>query len=133
MESHQEGTVNGFNPQKARQPLLQLQFVFSDEMKVISTGFIRSSTPYTANGAAEMFKEIVDQITCNCGTGAGTTDDLEILFRMDSGYLDGEIIEAIVSDGCPYLIKGKEYPTLASLVTAPTISFTKGDEGRENN
>ena len=27
--------------------------------------------------------------------------------------------------------EGKEYPTLASQVTAPTISFTKGDEGRE--
>lgn len=29
------------------------------------------------------------------------------------------------------MIKGKAYPTLASQVTAPTISFTKGDEGRE--
>ena len=27
--------------------------------------------------------------------------------------------------------EGKEYPTLTSQVTAPTISFTKGDEGRE--
>ena len=69
-----------------------------------------------------MIKEIVAQIK---------TDDLEILFRMDSGYFDEEIIEAIESAGCKYLIKGKEYPTLASQVTAPTISFTKGDEGRE--
>ena len=29
------------------------------------------------------------------------------------------------------MIKGKEYPTLASQVTAPSISFIKGDEGRE--
>jgi hypothetical protein len=29
------------------------------------------------------------------------------------------------------LIKGKEYPTLTSQVTAPTISFTKGEENRE--
>lgn len=27
--------------------------------------------------------------------------------------------------------EGKEYPTLASQVTAPSISFIKGDEGRE--
>jgi hypothetical protein len=27
--------------------------------------------------------------------------------------------------------EGKEYPTLASQVTAPTISFTKGEENRE--
>jgi hypothetical protein len=56
---------------------------------------------------------------------------LEILFRMDSGYFDDEIITTIESAGCQYLIKGKEYPTLASQVTAPTISFTKGDENRE--
>jgi hypothetical protein len=74
-----------------------------------------------------MIKEIVAHI----GTGAGKTDDLEILFRMDSGYFDDNIIETIESAGCKYLIKGKEYPTLASQVIAPTISFKKGDEGRE--
>jgi uncharacterized protein (DUF1330 family) len=50
---------------------------------------------------------------------------------MDSGYFDDDIIEIIESAGCQYLIKGKEYPTLASQVTAPTISFMKGEEGRE--
>jgi hypothetical protein len=56
---------------------------------------------------------------------------LEILFRMDSGYFDDDIIESIESAGCQYLIKGKEYPTLASQGTAPPIAFIKGDEGRE--
>ncbi len=83
---------------------------------------MRSGNTYTANGAAELIKEIVAQIK---------TDDLEILFRMDSGYFDDEIIETIESAGCQYLIKGKEYPTLTSQVTAPTISFVKGEEGRE--
>jgi hypothetical protein len=69
-----------------------------------------------------MIKEIVAHIK---------TDDLEILFRMDSGYFDEEIIEVIESAGCKYLIKGKEYPKLASQVTDPSISFTKGEEGRE--
>jgi len=69
-----------------------------------------------------MIKEIVAQIK---------TDDLEILFRMDSGYFDDDIITTIESASCRYLIKGKEYPTLASQVTAPTISFMKGEEGRE--
>jgi len=82
----------------------------------------RSGNTYTANGAAEMIKEIVAQIK---------TDDLEILFRMDSGYFDDEIIEIIESADCQYLIKGKEYPTLASQVTAPTTSFMIGEEGRE--
>jgi len=91
-------------------------------LKAYITGFVRSGNTYTANGAAEMIKEIVAHIK---------TDDLEILFRMDSGYFDDDIITTIESAGCQYLIKGKEYPTLASQVTAPTISFAKGDEGRE--
>jgi len=73
---------------------------------------MRSSNTYTANGAAEMIKEIVTHIK---------TDDLEIMFRKDSGYFDEGIIETIESLGCKYLIKGKEYPTLASQVTDPFI------------
>jgi hypothetical protein len=38
---------------------------------------LRSGNTYTANGAAEKIKEIVANIN---------TDDLEIMFRMDSGY-----------------------------------------------
>jgi hypothetical protein len=78
-----------------------------------------------------MIKEIVAHITCACGTSAGKTDDLEILFCTDRGYFDEDIITTIESAGCQYLIKGKAYPTLASQVTAPTISFVKGEEGRE--
>ncbi len=32
------------------------------------------------------------------------TDDLEILFRMDSGHFDDDIIKPIESAGCRYLI-----------------------------
>ena len=50
---------------------------------------------------------------------------------MDNGYFDEEIIETIELLGCKYLIKGKEYPTLASQVTDPFILFVIGEEGRE--
>ena len=83
------------------------------------TGCIRSGNTYTANGAAEMIKEIVANIK---------TDDLEIMFRMDSGYFDEDIFETIELLGCKYLIKGKEYPTLASQVTDPYLLFIQGDE-----
>jgi hypothetical protein len=122
VEGHQEGAVKGYNPKKPGNNCYNIQFAFCDELKAYITGFVRSGNTYTANGAAEMIKEIVAQIK---------TDDLEILFRMDSGYFDDDIIATFESAGCQYLIKGKEYPTLASQVTAPTISFTKGDEGRE--
>jgi hypothetical protein len=122
VEGHQEGAVKGFNPKKPGNRCYNLQFAFCDELKAFITGFVRSGNTYTANGAAEMIKEIVAQIK---------TDDLKILFRMDRGYFDDEIIETIECAGCQYLIKGKEYPTLASQVTAPSISFSKGDDGRE--
>ena len=69
---------------------------FIDVPKTYITGFVRSGNTYTANGAAEMIKEIVANIK---------TDVLEILSRMDSGYFDGEIIETIELLGCNYYIK----------------------------
>jgi len=77
---------------------------------------VRSGNTYTANGAVEMIKEIVANIR---------TDELEIMFRMDSGYFDKEIIETIESLGCTYLKKGKVYPTLASQVTDLSILFVR--------
>ena len=122
VEGHQEGTAKGYNPKKPGNLCYNIQFAFCDELKAYITGFVRSGNTYTANGAAEMIKEIVANIK---------TDDLEIMFRMDSGYFDEEIIETMESLGCKYLIKGKVYPTLASQVTDPSILFVTGDEGRE--
>ena len=122
VEGYQEGATKGYNPKKLGNRCYNIQFAFCDEIKAYITGFVRSGNTYTANGAAEMIKEIVANIK---------TDDLEIMFRMDSGYFDEEIIETIESLGCKYLIKGKVYPTLASQITDPSILFVKGEEGRE--
>jgi hypothetical protein len=122
VEGHQEGAAKGYNPKKLGNLCYNIQFAFCDELKAYITGFVRSGNTYTANGAAEMIKEIVANIK---------TDDLEIMFRMDSGYFDEEIIETIESLGCKYLIKAKEYPTLVSQVTDSSILFVTGDEGRE--
>src|SRR5665648_75420 len=122
VEGHQEGTAKGYNPKKLGNPCYNIQFAFCDELKAYITGFVRSGNTYTANGASEMIKEIVANIK---------TDELEILFRMDSGYFDEDIIKTIESLGCEYLIKAKSYPTLASQVTDSSVIFVKGDEGRE--
>jgi len=105
VEGHQEGAVKGYNPKRPGNNCYNLQFAFCDELKADITWFVRSGNMYTANGAAEMIKEIFSQIK---------TDDLEILFRMDSGYFNDEIIETIESASCQYLIKGKAYPTIIS-------------------
>jgi hypothetical protein len=122
VEGHQEGATKGYNPKKIGNRCYNIQFAFCDELKAYVTGFVRSGNTYTANGAAEMIKEIVANIK---------TDDLDIMFRMDSGYFDEEIIETIEMLGCKYLIKAKVYPTLASQVTDESVWFVKGEEGRE--
>jgi hypothetical protein len=122
VEGHQEGAAKGYNPKKLGNLCYNLQFAFCDELKAYITGFVRSGNTYTANGAAELIKEIVANIK---------TDDLEILFRMDSGYFDDGIIETIESLGCKYVIKAKEYPTLVSQILDLSIVFMTGDEGRE--
>jgi len=106
VEGHQEGTAKGYNPKNLGNLCYNFQFAFCDEF---ITGFVRS-------GNTEMIKEIVANIKAG---------DLEILFRMDSGYFNEDIIETIEILGCKYLIKGKESPTLASQVTAPSILFVK--------
>jgi len=58
-------------------------------------------------------------------------DELKAYITMDSGYFDEDIVATIELLGCKYLIKAKEYPTLASHITDPSILFVKGDAGRE--
>ena len=58
-------------------------------------------------------------------------EELEITFRMDSGYFDDAILETIESLDCIYVIKGKGYPTLVAQVTDPSITFVTDESGRE--
>jgi hypothetical protein len=79
VEGHQEGAAKRYNPKTLGNRCYNIQFAFCDELKAYVTGFVRSGNTYTANGAAALIKEIVANLK---------TDDLEILFRMDSDYFD---------------------------------------------
>jgi len=116
VEGQQEGAVKGYNPKKHGNRCYNIQFAFCDELKAYITGFVRSDNTYISNGTSEMIKEIVESIK---------KDNLDILFRMDSGYFDEEIIKTIESLDCKYLIKGKVYPTLYSKVTEEDIFLRK--------
>jgi hypothetical protein len=122
VEGHQEGAVKGYNPKKPGNRCYNIQFAFCDEIKAYLTGYVRSGDTYTANGAAEMIKEIMAHLK---------DEGLEITFRMDSGYFDDAILETIESLGGKYVIKGKGYPTLVAQVTDPSITFVTGESGRE--
>jgi hypothetical protein len=122
VEGHQEGTAKGYNPKKPGNPCYNIQYAFCDELKAYLTGYVRSGDTYTANGAAGMIQEIIAHLK---------EEDLEITFRMDSGYFDDDILKTIESLGCRYVIKGKAYPTLVARITDPDIIFDTDEEGRE--
>jgi hypothetical protein len=122
VEGHQEETAKGYNPKKPCNPCYNIQFAFCDELKAYLTGYVRSGDTYTANGAAGMLQEIIAHLK---------EEDLEIIFRMVSGYFDEDILETIESLGCRYVIKGKAYPTLVARITDPDLIFDTGEEGRE--
>jgi hypothetical protein len=122
VEGHHEGAVKGYNPKKPGNNCYNLQFAFCDEIKAYLTGYVRSVDTYTSNSTSEMIKEIMAYLK---------DEDLEITFRMDSGYFDEVILKTIESFGCTYVIKGKEYPTLVAQVTDPSVVFVTGEEGRE--
>ena len=121
-EGHQEGVVKSYNPKKPGNRSYNLQLAFCDVIKAYLTGYVRSGDTYTANGAAEMIKEIVAHLK---------DEGLEITFRMDSGYFDNATLETIESLGDKYVIKGKGYPTLVAQVIDPSITFITGEAGRE--
>jgi hypothetical protein len=122
VEGHQEGAVKGYNPNKPGNRCYNIQFAFCDEIKAYLTGYVRSGDTYTANGAAEIIKEIMAHLK---------DEGLKITFRMDSGDFDDAILETIETLGGKYVIKGKGYPTLVAQVTDPSMTFVTGPYGRE--
>ncbi len=122
VEGHQEGAAKGYNLKKSGNRCYNIQFAYCDEIKAYLTGYVRSGDTYTANGAAEMIKEIVAQLK---------DEGLEITFRMDSGYFDDAILENIELLGGKYVIKEKGYSTLVAQETDPLITFDTGETVRE--
>ena len=59
VEGHQEGAVKGYNPKKPGNRCYNLQLAFCDEIQANLTGYVRCGDTYTANGAAEIIKEIM--------------------------------------------------------------------------
>ena len=103
VEGNQEGAVKGYNPGNKGNNCYNILMAFCDELKAYITGFMRSGNAYTANGSAEMIKEIIANLE-------GDVDN--IVFRMDSGYFSEEIAEVIEQAGYQYVVKAKEYSKL---------------------
>lgn len=58
-------------------------------------------------------------------------EELEITFRMNSDYIDEDILEIIELLDGKYVVKGKGYPTLVAQIYGFSISLVAGLSGCE--
>ncbi len=123
VEGHQEGTAKGYNPEKPGNRCYNTLMAFCNELKAFITGFTRSGNTYTANGAAEMIAEIIENLRDSVDT---------ITFRMDSGYFDENIIKTIEGAGYCYIIKAKQYGNMVDkLYRGDPLQWAEYDNCKE--
>jgi hypothetical protein len=91
----QEGSAKGFNPKKKGARSYHPQIAFLVETKEILQAWFRTGNAYTSNGAVGFTKQLL----------AHLPNRMRIIFRCDSGYFDGNLLELLDTKGHGYLIK----------------------------
>jgi hypothetical protein len=93
----QEGAAKGYNPFKRGALSYNPQVAFCSGTKEILQAWLRTGSAYTSNGIVEFMKQLVVHMP----------QRMRIVFRGDSGYFVGELLEWLDSKGYGYLIKVK--------------------------
>ena len=93
----QEGSAKGFNPKKKGARSYHPQIAFLVETKEILQAWFRTGNAYTSNGVVEFTKQLL----------AHLPNRMRIVFRGDSGYFVGDLLELLDTRGHGYLIKVK--------------------------
>jgi hypothetical protein len=99
----QQGAAKGFNPHKRGAKSYHPLLAFCAESKEILQGWLRCGNAYTSNGIVEFTKQLL----------AHLPNGTRILFRGDSGFFVGALLDLLDQYGHSYLIKVK----LKGLVT----------------
>ena len=94
---NQEGAEKGFNSHKRGALSYHPLLAFATHTKEILQGWLRSGNAYTSNGVLEFMKQLLAQLDGN----------QRIIFRGDSGFFVGELMDHLDSLGHGYLIKVK--------------------------
>jgi hypothetical protein len=93
----QEGVAKGYNPHKRGARSYHPLLAFSTHTKEILQGWFRTGSAYTSNGIVEFMKQLLAQLP----------QHHRIIFRGDSGYFVGALLEYLDALGHGYLIKVK--------------------------
>jgi hypothetical protein len=116
----QEGVAKGYNPHKKGALSYHPQLAFCTETKEILQGWLRTGSAYTSNGIVEFMKQLLAQLP----------DSQRLLFRGDSGYFVGALLDYLDSLGHGYLIKVK-LKNLVPLLSSQQWEAIKGKPGWE--
>ncbi|MBM9515296.1 IS1380 family transposase [Desulfogranum marinum] len=93
----QEGTAKGYNPHKRGAVSYHPLLAFCTETKEILQGWLRCGNAYTSNGVVEFTKQLL----------AHLPNRTRILFRGDSGFFVGALLDLLDDGGHGYLVKVK--------------------------
>lgn len=116
----QEGVAKGFNPHKKGAYSYHPQLAFCTHTKEILQGWLRTGSAYTSNGIVEFMKQLLAQLPFS----------QRIVFRGDSGYFVGALLDLLDSLGHGYLIKVK-LKNLVSLLSRQQWKPITGKHGWE--
>lgn len=93
----QQGTAKGYNPHKRGAPSYHPLLAFCTDTKEILQAWFRTGSAYTSNGIVEFMKQLLAQLPAYH----------RIVFRADSGFFVGALMDVLDLGGHGYLIKVK--------------------------
>ena len=93
---HQEGAAKGYNPHKRGAPSFHPLLAFLPQTKEILQAWFRTGSAYTSNGIVEFMKQLLSFMPAH-----------RLIFRGDSGFFVGALMDLLDLHGHGYLIKVK--------------------------
>ncbi|NUO10279.1 MAG: IS1380 family transposase [Candidatus Brocadia sp.] len=117
---NQQGADVGYNSRKKGQKSYRPLIAFVAETKEIWHSWFRCGSAYTSNGIVEFMKECMVYMKKR----------VRIIFRGDSGFFSGELLDYLESVSAGYLIKVK-LKDLEGLLEGQKWEAVEGDAGWE--
>ena len=116
----QEGSAKGYNPKQRGALAYHPQLAFLADSKEILQAWFRTGSAYTSNGIVEFTKQLL----------AHLPKRMRMVFRADSGYFVGELMDLLDQRGHGYLIKVK-LKNLVGLLSAQSWTAVVGQANWE--